>query len=129
LNDVNAEATTAAVTRTEFIEASDITTSPVFDHPRTQLIAPAAASALLPLLLAFTSLTSAVTYGSEPLSSARYVSCSALSPFRRRRGQRISLQQAREVALHVLRQANKALHEERQIESRFILRFWDDQTD
>jgi hypothetical protein len=124
------EATTGGVSRTDNVGQAFTMTSPAFGQgPPYAVRTTAAAAAVLPLLWALSSFTSAITYAGEPLNPARYVSSSALSPVRRRQRQRVSLKEAREIALEVLRQANQDLREERQTEARFILRFWDEQND
>lgn len=45
---------------------------------------------------------------------------------RRRRGHRISLAEARELAFRILAETERRLHEEREAEARFILSFWED---
>jgi hypothetical protein len=123
------EATTSGVSRTEFVESTVTRTSPAFGQTPSHVLGPAAASAFLPFLLALGSLTSGITYAGEPPTPARYGTYSVLSPYRRRRGQLVTLRQAREIALEVLRQANQELIQERQTEAHFILRSWDEQDD
>ena len=124
------EATSPVVPRTDYASRSQVTTSPAFGSAAGYRGRPSTAAAVLPLLLAFTtSLTSGVTYMSESPTPARYFSSSTLSPFRRRRSQQVSLMEARQIALQILRQANQDLRQEREAEARFILRFWDEQND
>lgn len=80
---------------------------------------------VLPILFASSSITSAIQYD-EPTQRARYASCSLLSPFRRRRARRISLQEARAIAIKVYAIAEEALNAERTKEADFLLSTWDD---
>ena len=83
-----------------------------------------AAALVIPVLFASV-LTSGVTYN-QPSQQARYASCSLFSPFRRRKGRRVSLQEARMVALRVYAEAEQQLRSEQTEEAQFILRVWDD---
>ena len=80
---------------------------------------------VLPILFASSSITSAIQYD-QPVQRARFVSCSLLSPFRRKRGRRISLQEARFIAIKVYAVAEEALRTERAKEAEFLLSTWDD---
>jgi hypothetical protein len=124
------EGATVGISRTDNVQSGMLaTSSPAFRQVTTYGEQRSAAATFLAVILASASLTSGVTYSGEPLPPARYISSSLVSPFRRRYGQRVSLKQARQIALQVLRNANQDLREERQVEARFILRFWDEQDD
>lgn len=110
----------------------DATTSPTFestDNHTGPALMRAAAATVLPILLAFSSLTCGISYGVEPTTSKRFSTSSVISPFRRRSSRRISLSDAQRIALEVLRQANFDLQQERISEARFVFRFWDEQND
>lgn len=83
-----------------------------------------AAAMVIPVLFASV-LTSGVTYN-QPAQQAHYASCSLFSPFRRRKGRRVSLQEARMVALRVYAEAEQQLRSEQTEEAQFILSVWDD---
>lgn len=83
-----------------------------------------AAAMVIPVLFASV-LASGVTYN-QPAQQAHYASCSLFSPFRRRKGRRVSLQEARMVALRVYAEAEQQLRSEQTEEAQFILSVWDD---
>jgi len=84
-----------------------------------------AAALVIPALFASV-LTSGVTYN-QPAQQAHYASCSLFSPFRRRnKGRRVSLQEARMVALRVYAEAEQQLRSEQTEEAQFILSVWDE---
>lgn len=83
-----------------------------------------AATMVIPLLFASV-LTSGVTYN-QPAQQSRYISCSLFSPFRRRKGRSVSLQEARLVALRVYAEAEQQLRTEQREEAQFVLSGWDD---
>ena len=124
------QATNLIAHRIEPIESGEVATSPTIQASPEYANRSSAAAAVLPLLLALGTITAPVAYGGLGPIAARFVSCSTmLLPFRRRKGQRISIHDARRIALRVLSEANAELQRERALESRFVFRFWDDQVD
>jgi len=91
--------------------------TPRFPHMRQHLIG---------LLFAVTGATSGVQYVDYRREFRRTISSEILCAFRRKRGQPLSLREARQLALDILAASDKRLREERAIEARRLLASWDD---
>jgi hypothetical protein len=70
---------------------------------------------------------SSITYGPHPYEFGRSQSSSLLRTVESRRGQRISLRDARQIALQTLAETERRLEEERVAEARFLLSSWEDE--
>ncbi len=82
---------------------------------------------LAPWLLAFTVLTAPITYSPQLPEFCRSHSSSLSRAVESRRGQRISLREARQIALQTLADTERRLKEERAAEARFLLGPWEDE--
>lgn len=128
---MNSKVTSSSVQIPEYRSVRNATTSPalrLIDQYYSSLER-AAAATVLPILLALTSITCGITYEVEPTTSRRYITSSLMTPFRRRTARRVSISEARRIALEVLRQANVDLQEERMSEASFVFRFWNERND
>jgi hypothetical protein len=70
---------------------------------------------------------SSITYGHHPYEFGRSQSSSLSRTVEPRRGQRISLRDARQIALQTLAETERRLEEERAAEARFLLSSWEDE--
>lgn len=86
----------------------------------------AALRGLAPWLLALSVATVPITYYNPIADVRRSGAVSALQALRARRGRRVSLAQARTIALRIMAETEARLQEERLAESRFLLAFDED---
>ena len=70
---------------------------------------------------------SSITYGHHPYEFGRSQSSSLSRAVESRRGQRISLREARQIALRTSADTERRLAEERAAEARFLLSSWEDE--
>ena len=78
-------------------------------------------------VLAVTAATTPIAYFDARHELRRSLASSIVWTMQRKRGQRISLREARRIALDVLAATEQRLHEERIAEARFLLQVWDDE--
>ena len=77
-------------------------------------------------IVAVAALTAPITYLDPRDEFRRSVSSAITWRIRQRRGERISLKEARQIALKILADAKQALRKERAAEARLLLDLWDD---
>jgi len=85
-------------------------------------------ASVTPWLLAATVLTAPITYSYPTHEFGRSQSSSLTRAVASRPGQRISLREARQLALQISAETDSRLAEERRAESRFLSRPWEDES-
>lgn len=95
-------------------------------YPRQRATIPGTVQAIAGLLFAVTATTSGVQYVDYRREFPRTVSSPIIYNLRRRRGQPLSLREARELTLGIIAATDERLRQERAAEARFLLTPWEE---